>query len=113
MRVKTGTARHANHKSMIKKAKGYRGRRKSVYKLAKQAVIKAGQYSYRDKRVKKRTCRALWILKINAALRAHDMSYSVFMGKLIKSKSELNRKMLADLAVNDSKAFDAVVKSVK
>ena len=113
MRVKTGIARRANHKSILKKAKGYRGRRKSVFKLAKQAVIKAGQYSYRDKRVKKRTFRALWILRINAALKAHDMSYSVFMGKLIKSKLELNRKMLADLAANDPKAFAEIVNKVK
>jgi large subunit ribosomal protein L20 len=113
MRVKTGIVRHANHKAILKKAKGYRGRRKSVFKLAKQAVIKAGQYSYRDRRVKKRTFRALWILRINAAVRAHDMSYSEFMGKLAKSKLELNRKMLADLAVNDPKALEEIVKKIK
>lgn len=113
MRVKTGIARHANHKSIIKKAKGYIGRRKSVFKLAKQAVIKAGQYSYRDRRVKKRTFRALWILRINAALTEYGISYSEFMGKLIKSKIELDRKMLADMAANNKNAFEAIVHKVK
>lgn len=113
MRVKTGIVRHANHKAIIKKAKGYKGRRKSVFKLAKQAVIKAGQYSYRDRRVKKRTFRALWILRINAAVRSHDMSYSEFINKLVKNKIEINRKLLANLAVNNPEAFDAIVEKVK
>ena len=113
MRVKTGIVRRANHKAVIKKAKGYIGRRNSVFKLAKQAIIKAGQYSYRDRRVKKRTFRALWILKINAAVRNHGMSYSQFMDKLIKNKILVNRKILASLAVDEPKVFDEIVKKVK
>jgi len=113
MRVKTGTARHAKHKKILKKAKGYIGRRKSVFKLAKQAVIKAGQYSYRDRRVKKRTFRSLWIVRINAAVRAYGMSYSEFIEKLAKNKIEINRKMLSDLTVSDPKAFEAVMAKLK
>lgn len=113
MRVKTGTARHAKHKKIIKKAKGFQGRRKSVFKLAKQAILKAGQYSYRDRRVKKRTFRSLWIVRINAAVRIHGMSYSEFIQKLEKSKIDINRKMLSDLTVTDPKAFDAIVAKVK
>ena len=113
MRVKTGIVRRANHKSILKKAKGYIGRRKSVFKLAKQAVIKAGQYSYRDRRVKKRTFRALWITRINAAVKAHGLNYSEFINKLAKNKIEVNRKLLADMAVNNPKSFDAIVEKVK
>jgi large subunit ribosomal protein L20 len=113
MRVKTGTARHAKHKKIIKKAKGFQGRRKSVFKLAKQAILKAGQYSYRDRRVKKRTFRSLWIVRINAAVRIHGMSYSEFIQKLEKSKIDINRKMLSDLTVTDPKAFDAIVAKIK
>jgi large subunit ribosomal protein L20 len=113
MRVKTGTARHAKHKKILKKAKGYQGRRKSVFKLAKQAILKAGQYSYRDRRVKKRTFRSLWIVRINAAVRAHDMSYSEFIKKLAEHKIDVNRKVLADLTVSDPKAFDAIIAKIK
>ena len=113
MRVKTGTARHAKHKKILKKAKGYIGRRKSVFKLAKQAVIKAGQYSYRDRRVKKRTFRSLWIVRINAAVRAYGMSYSEFIEKLAKNKIDINRKMLSDLTVSDPKAFEAIMAKLK
>lgn len=113
MRVKTGTTRSAKHKKIIKLAKGYQGRRKSVYKLAKQAVIKAGQYAYRDRRVKKRTFRALWIVKINAAVRQFDMSYSVFITKLSEAKIEIDRKILAQLAEKEPKAFEAIVKKIK
>lgn len=113
MRVKTGTARHAKHKKILKKAKGYIGRRKSVFKLAKQAVIKAGQYSYRDRRVKKRTFRSLWIVRINAAVRTYGMSYSEFIEKLAKNKIDINRKMLSDLTVSDPKAFEAIMAKLK
>jgi len=113
MRVKTGIVRRANHKSILKKAKGYIGRRKSVFKLAKQAVIKAGQYSYRDRRVKKRTFRALWITRINSAVKVHGLNYSEFINKLAKNKIEVNRKLLADMAVNNPKSFDAIVEKVK
>jgi len=112
MRVKRGTVRHAKHKKIIKLAKGYQGRRKSVFKLAKQAVIKAGQYAYRDRRVKKRDFRALWISIINAAVRQHGMSYSVFMNKLTTAKIDLNRKHLADLAENHPDAFEAIFKKI-
>ena len=113
MRVKTGTFRHAKHKKMIKKAKGYQGRRNSVFKLAKQAVIKAGRYSYRDKRVKKRTFRALWIIKINAGVKALGLSYSQFIKKLAEKKIEINRKLLAELAEKNPKAFEEIVNKVK
>ncbi len=113
MRVKRGTVRKAKHKVILKKAKGYTGRRKSVFKLAKQAILKAGQFSYRDRKNKKRDFRALWIVKINAAARQFDMSYSVFMKKLADAKIDLNRKMLANLAENEPKAFEAIAKKIK
>jgi large subunit ribosomal protein L20 len=113
MRVKRGTVRKAKHKVILKKAKGYTGRRKSVFKLAKQALLKAGQFSYRDRKNKKRDFRALWIVKINAAARQFDMSYSVFMKKLADAKIDLNRKMLADLAENEPQAFEAIAKKLK
>lgn len=113
MRVKRGTTRHAKHKKIIKLAKGYQGRRKSVFKLAKQAVIKAGQYSYRDRRVKKRTFRSLWIIRINAALSKFDIKYSEFINALAKKNIDIDRKILADLAKNEPAAFEAVVNKVK
>lgn len=113
MRVKTGVARHAKHHKMLKAAKGFLGRRRSVFKLAKQAVIKAGRYSYRDRRVKKREFRALWIIRINAALSSLGMSYSVFINKLLKNNITLNRKVLADLAKNSPSTFEAIVNKVK
>lgn len=113
MRVKSGTVRHAKHKKVLKAAKGYQGRRKSVFKLAKQAVTKAGQYAYRDRRVKKRVFRALWIVRLNAALRAHNISYSVFINKLSKTNITINRKILADLAVNKPEIFTEIVNKVK
>ena len=113
MRVKTGTVRHANHKKIIKAAKGYIGRRKSVFKLAKQAVVKAGQYTYRDRRVKKRTMRALWIIKLNAAVRAEGLTYSEFIKRLTEKNITINRKVLSDLAVKEPTAFAAVVAKVK
>lgn len=113
MRVKSGTVRHSKHKKVLKAAKGYLGRRKSVFKLAKQAVTKAGQYAYRDRRVKKRVFRALWIVRLNAALRTHGISYSVFIDKLGKSNITINRKILADLAVNKPEVFTEIVNKVK
>jgi len=113
MRVKTGIVRHANHKKIIKSAKGYIGRRKSVFKLAKQAFLKAGQYSYRDRRVKKRTMRALWITRLNAAIRAYGLSYSEFIKKLSDSKIEINRKLLSEIAQKEPKTFEAIVNKIK
>jgi len=113
MRVKRGTVRRAKHKVILKKAKGYTGRRKSVFKLAKQALLNAGQFSYRDRRNKKRDFRSLWIVKINAAARQFDMSYSVFMKKLSDAKIDLNRKMLADIAENQPETFKAIAEKVK
>jgi len=113
MRVKTGVVRRAKHKKIIKLAKGYQGRRKSVFKLAKQAVIKAGQYSYRDRKVKKRVMRSLWIIKINAASRQFGMSYSVLIKKLAEAKIDLDRKILAHLAEKEPKTFEAIIKKVQ
>lgn len=113
MRVKRGSVRKAKHKKIVKLAKGYRGRRNSVFKLAKQAVYKAGQYAYRDRRVKKRQRRSSWIMVINAALSSHDLSYSKFIKCLAEHKIILNRKVLADLAQNEPKVFSAIVLRVK
>lgn len=104
-RVKRGVTARARHKKVIEQAKGYRGRRKNVYRVAKQAVIKAGQYAYRDRRQRKRQFRALWIVRINAAAREHGLSYSRFMEGLRKAGIELDRKVLAGLAVSDKTAF--------
>ena len=113
MRVKRGTVRRAKHKKFIKMAKGYQGRRRSVFKLAKQAVLKAGQYAYRDRKVNKRNFRNLWIIKINAAINKFDMSYSVFIKKLSENNIKLNRKMLADLAEHEPKIFKAIAQKAK
>ena len=113
MRVKRGTVRRAKHKKIIKAAKGFKGRRKSVFKLAKQAVIKAGQYSYRDRRVQKRKNRSLSIIKINAASREHEISYSVLINKLKNNNITLNRKVLSILAENHPSSFDQVIKEIK
>lgn len=113
MRVKRGTVRHAKHKKIIKKAKGYIGRRKSVFKLAKQASLKAGQYAYRDRKKNKSNFRAIWIVKINAAARSYGMSYSQFMNKLAIAKIEINRKHLAFLAEHEPIAFKAIVEKLK
>ena len=104
-RIKRGVTAHARHKKVIKQAKGYRGRRKNVFRVAKQAVIKAGQYAYRDRRQRKRQFRALWITRINAAARENGLSYSRFMDGLHKADIQVDRKLLADLAVNDKNAF--------
>jgi large subunit ribosomal protein L20 len=106
-------AKRARRKKVIKQAKGYFGRRKNVWTVAKNAVEKAMLYAYRDRRNKKRTFRALWIMRINAGARQYGMSYSQFMGKLKTNKIELNRKVLADLAMNNPEAFKAIVDKVK
>jgi large subunit ribosomal protein L20 len=112
-RVKRGVTARARHKKVIALAKGYRGRRKNVYRVAKQAVMKAGQYAYRDRRNKKRVFRALWIARINAASRQNEMTYSQFMNGLKKASIEIDRKVLADLAVFDKPAFAAIVEKAK
>ncbi|PSJ17373.1 50S ribosomal protein L20 [Nitrosomonas supralitoralis] len=112
-RVKRGVTAHARHKKILDLAKGYRGRRKNVYRIAKQAVMKAGQYAYRDRRQRKRQFRALWIARINAAARECGLSYSVFMNGLKKSSIEVDRKVLADLAVFDKCAFEKIVEQAK
>ena len=112
-RVKRGVTAHARHKKVIKQAKGYRGRRKNVYRVAKQAVQRAGQYAYRDRRQRKRQFRALWIVRINAAAREVGMSYSRFMDGLKKASIELDRKILADIAVHDKQAFSTLADKAK
>ncbi len=106
-------ASRARRKKILKHAKGYYGRRKNVWTVAKNAVEKGWQYAYRDRKNKKRTFRALWIQRINAGAREHGLSYSQFMGKLKASDIELNRKVLADLAMNNPEAFKAIVDKVK
>ncbi|WP_416443276.1 50S ribosomal protein L20 [Leeuwenhoekiella sp. A16] len=106
-------ASRARRKKVLKQAKGYFGRRKNVYTVAKNAVDKAMLYAYRDRRQKKRNFRALWITRINAGARLHGMSYSQFMGKVKANEIELNRKVLADLAMNHPEAFEAIVNQVK
>src|ERR1700722_197721 len=112
-RVKRGVTARARHKKVLAKAKGYYGARSRVFRVANQAVIKAGQYAYRDRRQKKRVFRALWIVRINAAARLCGMSYSVFMNGLKKSAIEIDRKVLADIAVHDKAAFSALADHVK
>jgi len=112
-RVKRGVTAKARHKKVLKQAKGYYGARRKVYRVAKQAVIKAGQYSYRDRRTRKRMFRRLWIVRINAAARQFDMSYSRFMDGLNKADIEVDRKVLADLAVHDIKAFGVLAEKAK
>ena len=112
-RVKRGVTARARHKKILALAKGYRGRRGNVYRIAKQAVMRAGQYAYRDRRNKKRVFRSLWIARINAAAREHGISYSVFINGLNKAAIGLDRKVLAELAANDKPAFAAIVTRVK
>ena len=112
-RVKRGVIARARHKKVMAAAKGYRGRRKNVFRVANQAVMKAGQYAYRDRRTKKRVFRALSIARINAAARSHGVTYSAFMNGLHKANIELDRKVLADIAVHDKPAFSAIVDKVK
>jgi len=112
-RVKRGVTARARHKKILAQSKGYRGRRGNVYRVAKEAVMKAGQYQYRDRRQKKREFRVLWIARINAAVRELGMSYSVFMNGLKKASIDIDRKMLADLAVHDKAAFSKIAEQAK
>ena len=112
-RVKRGVTARARHKKILALSKGYRGRRGNVYRIAKEAVMKAGQYQYRDRRQKKREFRRLWIARINAAARELGMSYSVFMNGLKKASIDIDRKVLADLAVYDKAAFGKIAEQAK
>ena len=112
-RVKRGVTAHARHKKILKAAKGYRGARSNVFRVAKQAVIKAGQYAYRDRRQRKRQFRRLWIARINAAARECGLSYSRFMDGLHKTGIEIDRKMLAELAVFNQNEFAALAEKAK
>ncbi len=112
-RVKRGVQARARHKKVLKQAKGYYGARSRVYRVAFQAVTKAGQYAYRDRRAKKRTFRQLWIARINAASRQNGLSYSRFINGLKKTSVEIDRKILADIAVYDQVAFAALVEKAK
>ncbi len=112
-RVKRGVTAHARHKKVLDKAKGYRGARSKVYRVAKQAVTKAGQYAYRDRRQRKRQFRALWIARINAGARENGMSYSVFMNGLKKAEIEIDRKVLSDIAIFDRPAFTALIEKAR
>ena len=112
-RVKRGVTARARHKKILDQAKGYRGRRGNVFKIAKQAVMKAGQYQYRDRRNKKREFRALWIARINAGVRELGMTYSAFMNGMSKASIDIDRKVLADLAVHDKEAFKKIAEQAK
>ena len=112
-RVKRGVTARARHKKVISLAKGYRGRRKNVFRVAVQAVTKAGQYAYRDRKNRKRSFRALWIQRINAAAREHGLTYGRFISGLGKAGVEVDRKVLADLAVNDKAAFAAIAEKAR
>lgn len=112
-RVKRGVTARAKHKKVLAKAKGYYGARSRVFRVAKQAVIKAAQYAFRDRRQRKREFRALWIIRVNAAAREHGMSYSTFINGLKKASIKIDRKVLADIAVNDKAAFAVIVEQAK
>ena len=112
-RVKGGTVTHARHKKIVKAAKGYYGRRKNVFKVATQAVDKANQYATRDRKNRKRNFRALWIQRINAAVRAEGLTYSQFMHGVKLAGIELDRKVMADLAMNEAGAFSGIIKQAK
>jgi large subunit ribosomal protein L20 len=112
-RVKRGVTARASHKKVIARAKGFRGRRGNVFRIANEAVMRAGQYAYRDRRRKKRDFRALWITRINAAAREHGLSYSAFMNGLRKAAIAIDRKVLADIAVLDKPAFTKFVEKAK
>ena len=112
-RVKRGVTARASHKRIINAAKGYRGRRKNVFRVANQAVMKAGQYQYRDRRQRKRQFRRLWIARINAAARQYGLTYSVFMNGLSRAEIGIDRKVLSDIAIFDKDAFAKIVEQVK
>ena len=112
-RVKRGVTSHAKHKKVLNAAKGYRGRRKNTIRIAKQAVEKAGQYAFRDRKNKKRTFRALWIQRINAGVRQFGLTYSRFISGLEKAGIDMDRKVLSDLAIREPAAFQLIVEKVK
>ena len=112
-RVKRGVTTHAKHKKILKAAKGYYGRRKNTIRIAKQAVEKAGQYAFRDRKRRKRTFRALWIQRLNAAVRQFDLTYSRFIDGLNKAEITIDRKVLSDLAIREPAAFAAIVEKAK
>ncbi|MAA99594.1 MAG: 50S ribosomal protein L20 [Stappia sp.] len=112
-RVKRGVAAHAKHKKVIKAAKGYYGRRKNTIRVAKQAVERAGQYAYRDRKARKRNFRSLWIQRINAAVREQGMTYGRFIDGLNKAGVEVDRKVLSDLAIREPEAFKALIEQAK
>jgi len=112
-RVKRGVTARASHKKILDAAKGYRGRRKNVFRVANEAVMKAGQYQYRDRRQRKRQFRALWIARINAASRQHGLTYSVFMNGFSRAEIGIDRKVLSDIAIFDKDAFAKIVEQVK
>lgn len=112
-RVKRGVTAHAKHKKVLKAAKGYYGRRKNTIRVAKQAVEKAGQYAYRDRKVRKRNFRSLWIQRINAAVREHGMTYGRFIDGLNKAGIEIDRKVLSDIAIREPDAFKVLTEKAK
>ena len=112
-RVKRGVTARARHKKVLALAKGYRGRRKNVFRIAKEAVMRAGQYAYRDRRTKKRVFRQLWIARINAAAHEHGLTYGRFIDGLNKAGIEIDRKVLSDMAIHDPAAFASIVEKVK
>lgn len=112
-RAKRGVVAHASHKRVLARAKGFRGRRNNVFRVANEAVMRAGQYAYRDRRNRKRVFRALWVARINAAAREHGLTYSVFMNGLKKAAIAVDRKVLADLAVLDKPAFAKIVEKAR
>ena len=112
-RVKRGVTSHARHRKVIKQAKGYYGRRKNTIRVARQAVEKAAQYAYRDRKVRKRTFRALWIQRLNAAVRPFGLTYSQFIHGLAKAEITVDRKVLSDLAIHEPAAFQAIVEKAK
>lgn len=112
-RVKRGVTTHARHRKVMKAAKGYYGRRKNIFRVANQAVEKAGQYAYRDRRVRKRAFRGLWIQRINAAARQHGLTYSTFINGIAKAGIELDRKVLADIAVHEPESFQSLAEQAR
>ena len=112
-RIKRGVTTHAKHKRILEEAKGYRGRRKNTIRVARQAVEKAGQYAYRDRKAKKRSFRGLWIQRINAAVRAEGLTYGIFMHGLKLAGVELDRKILADMAMNEAALFSTIIAQAK
>ncbi|MCF7846180.1 MAG: 50S ribosomal protein L20 [Candidatus Peribacteraceae bacterium] len=113
MRVKGGTTTRARHKKVLKSTKGYRGRQRTTFRVAKQANLKAGKHAYIGRKLKKRTYRALWIQRLNAAVRAAGLTYSRFIDGLTKSKISVNRKNLSELAINEPKTFEKLVEAAK